>query len=185
MLACSQLGRLWRHLFVAFEIQKARPRLSALSRPSINKTQVGISKDSILRSDFNTRLFFSRCSKNHPQQQQQTRNKSPIIKMVKPDMADEIADKFQDTALEGGGGRGRGGHKSRGGRRGGGRDSDLSRALSRLLRHQAANAGIRLDSEGYAPLDSVVRFFSFSLLPRKGLLVETSLCLDFPSMFLR
>ncbi|KAK3494573.1 KptA family-domain-containing protein [Neurospora hispaniola] len=55
----------------------------------------------------------------------------------------------------GGGGRGPkfGGH---GGHRKGGRDVDLSRALSRLLRHQAASAGITLDAEGYAPLDKVL-----------------------------
>jgi 2'-phosphotransferase len=32
----------------------------------------------------------------------------------------------------------------------------LSKALSLLLRHQAASAGIKLDGEGYAPLDKVV-----------------------------
>ncbi|EFY98705.1 RNA 2'-phosphotransferase domain protein [Metarhizium robertsii] len=45
------------------------------------------------------------------------------------------------------------------GRRGGrggrpeGREVQLSKALSRLLRHQAENAGIKLDEEGFAPLD--------------------------------
>lgn len=66
----------------------------------------------------------------------------------------------------GGGGRGgrggrgpkSGGHHGGGHRKGGGgsRDVDLSRALSRLLRHQAASAGINLDAEGYAPLDKVL-----------------------------
>lgn len=57
-----------------------------------------------------------------------------------------------------GGGRGGRGPKSggHGGHRKGGRDVDLSRALSRLLRHQAASAGITLDAEGYAPLDKVL-----------------------------
>lgn len=46
------------------------------------------------------------------------------------------------------------------------RQKDISRALSRLLRHQALNAGIKLDKEGYAPLDKVVSaslcfFFEF------------------------
>ncbi|KAG8427245.1 tRNA 2'-phosphotransferase [Metarhizium acridum] len=44
----------------------------------------------------------------------------------------------------------------RGGGRGGrpeGREVQLSKALSKLLRHQAENAGIKLDEEGFAPLD--------------------------------
>jgi uncharacterized membrane protein YgcG len=79
---------------------------------------------------------------------------------------DTLADRFEDmatTSRRGGRGgpktgRGRGGS---GGSRGGGaardrREVDLSKALSRLLRHQAGNAGIELDREGYAPLDKVV-----------------------------
>ena len=50
--------------------------------------------------------------------------------------------------------------KQRGGRGGGGggqsREVLVSKALSRLLRHQAANAGIQLDAEGFAALDEVV-----------------------------
>lgn len=45
--------------------------------------------------------------------------------------------------------------------RGGGnqpREVLVSKALSRLLRHQAENAGIKLDSEGYAPLDRVLAY---------------------------
>ncbi|KAI1375046.1 hypothetical protein F4677DRAFT_424468 [Hypoxylon crocopeplum] len=34
----------------------------------------------------------------------------------------------------------------------------ISKALSTLLRHQAENAGIRLDVEGYAPLDKVMQW---------------------------
>lgn len=56
---------------------------------------------------------------------------------------------------EKGGGRGRGGKRGGGGG-GQGRDVQVSRALSRLLRHQATNAGIQLDGEGFAPLDRVV-----------------------------
>ena len=70
------------------------------------------------------------------------------------DMADEIADRLEGTSLRG---AGRGGQRGRGGRGGAkGRGVDLSRALTRLLRHQAGNAGIQLDSEGYAPLELVV-----------------------------
>jgi hypothetical protein len=51
----------------------------------------------------------------------------------------------------GGGGGGRGG-------RGGGQSREVlvSKALSRLLRHQAENAGVQLDAEGFAALDEVV-----------------------------
>lgn len=54
----------------------------------------------------------------------------------------------------------KGGGKEGGGGGGGPkREKDISRALSRLLRHQAVNAGIHLDKEGYAPLDKVVSAF--------------------------
>lgn len=45
------------------------------------------------------------------------------------------------------------------------REKDISRALSRLLRHQATNAGIQLDREGYAPLDKVVSSISIFFTP--------------------
>lgn len=51
----------------------------------------------------------------------------------------------------GGGGAGDGGGRNR--------DMLVSKALSRLLRHQAVTAGIELDQEGYAPLEKVVRSF--------------------------
>lgn len=53
-----------------------------------------------------------------------------------------------------------GGGGGRGGRGGGGQNREVlvSKALSRLLRHQAENAGIKLDAEGYAALDEVVSF---------------------------
>lgn len=61
----------------------------------------------------------------------------------------------------GGGGRGTG----RGGGGGGAsREVLLSKALSKLLRHQAESAGIRLDREGFAPLDRVVSFASFHFI---------------------
>ncbi|CAK7238717.1 MAG: tRNA 2'-phosphotransferase [Sporothrix thermara] len=86
------------------------------------------------------------------------------------DNAESLAAQFHDrlsgigrgagNADRGGGGR-RGGGR-RGGRRGGGgggnRSVDVSRALSKLLRHQATNAGIPLDPEGYAPLDRVLQW---------------------------
>lgn len=52
------------------------------------------------------------------------------------------------------------------------REKDISRALSRLLRHQALNAGIKLDKEGYAPLDKVVSEPSL-LLSAGGCYMET------------
>ncbi|KAK0389491.1 hypothetical protein NLU13_3066 [Sarocladium strictum] len=55
-----------------------------------------------------------------------------------------------------------GGGRGRGGRRGGGsgqsREMQISKALSRLLRHQAENAGIKLDEAGFAPLDKVLAY---------------------------
>lgn len=60
-----------------------------------------------------------------------------------------------DKTQRRGGGGGR-----RGGRGGGGggqpREVLVSKALSKLLRHQAENAGLKLDDGGYAPLDKVV-----------------------------
>ncbi|KAI1417583.1 RNA 2'-phosphotransferase, Tpt1 [Hypoxylon sp. FL1857] len=73
----------------------------------------------------------------------------------------ESAESMENTALRG---KGRGGRDRRGGgggRGGGGsqnRDMLISKALSSLLRHQAENAGIKLDAEGYAPLDKVLQW---------------------------
>ena len=73
-------------------------------------------------------------------------------------MADEahfnVEDKMQNRPPRSRGDRGRG---KGGGGGGHGREVQVSKALSKLLRHQAANAGIQLDDEGYAPLDAVVR----------------------------
>lgn len=58
-----------------------------------------------------------------------------------------------------GGKKQRGGSGGRGGRGGGSgqsREVLVSKALSKLLRHQAENAGIKLDAEGFAALDEVV-----------------------------
>ncbi|KAI3343497.1 hypothetical protein F4824DRAFT_10598 [Ustulina deusta] len=75
-----------------------------------------------------------------------------------------VADRIEDLALRGRGGRNRRG--GGGGRRGGGgggaggsnRQVQISKALSTLLRHQAQNAGIQLDAEGFAPLDQVMQW---------------------------
>ncbi|KAH9898888.1 RNA 2'-phosphotransferase, Tpt1 [Xylariomycetidae sp. FL2044] len=61
----------------------------------------------------------------------------------------------------GGGGGGKSAGKGKGGSGGGGgqnREMLISKALSTLLRHQAENAGIRLDAEGFAPLDKVMQW---------------------------
>ncbi|KAK3302064.1 KptA family-domain-containing protein [Chaetomium strumarium] len=76
-------------------------------------------------------------------------------------MAERVEDGGAGGGRRGGAGGKRGGAKGGRGGGGGGRDKrevDLSRALSRLLRHQAANAGIQLDREGFAPLDRVLQW---------------------------
>lgn len=78
--------------------------------------------------------------------------------------ADELAAQFEDKASVRPTGSGKAGGRKAGGGGGGGKPGDggkqrekqISMALSRLLRHQALNAGIKLDKEGYAPLDRVV-----------------------------
>ena len=80
---------------------------------------------------------------------------------VSASASDTLADRLEDMAMQASSrqGRGKGGGRGgRGGRGGGerGRAVDLSKALSRLLRHQAGNAGIELDKEGYADLEKVV-----------------------------
>lgn len=72
----------------------------------------------------------------------------------------EAMDRPQERLGGRGGGRNRGrrGGGARGGGGGGGQDRDvlISKALSTLLRHQAVNAGVELDAEGFARLDHVV-----------------------------
>lgn len=95
-----------------------------------------------------------------------TRGLIPQLRLVGsltlPKMED-VAESFEEK-LQQEKGKGRLG---RGGRRGGGRGGGhgggggnravmLSKALSKLLRHQAQTAGIQLDREGYAALDQVV-----------------------------
>lgn len=64
----------------------------------------------------------------------------------------DMEERMQSRTSRPRGDRGRG----KGGGGGQGREVQVSKALSKLLRHQAANAGVQLDDEGYAPLDSVV-----------------------------
>lgn len=75
-----------------------------------------------------------------------------------------LVEQHQDAQLpqsrkSGGGGRG-GGGGSRGGkgRSGGGqsRDVQVSKALSKLLRHDAEKVGLKLDEEGFAGVQEVV-----------------------------
>ncbi|KAI1502740.1 RNA 2'-phosphotransferase, Tpt1 [Biscogniauxia marginata] len=72
------------------------------------------------------------------------------------DFDDEAADRVRGRGSGKGKGRVRGG----GGGGGGGQNREvlISKALSRLLRHQANDAGIRLDDEGFAPLDKVLQW---------------------------
>ncbi|KXX76462.1 tRNA 2'-phosphotransferase 1 [Madurella mycetomatis] len=73
--------------------------------------------------------------------------------LADPDRLEDIA---VPSSSSRGGSKGRGGRGGRGGRSR--RDVDLSKALSKLLRHQAGNAGIELDREGFAPLDRVLQW---------------------------
>ncbi|RYP15051.1 hypothetical protein DL765_005945 [Monosporascus sp. GIB2] len=106
---------------------------------------------------------------NYRQQQQQKQPGAEGLmyrdrpyRYTEPRMAadDDYADAAErmDGRAPRSGGRG-GGRRGRGG---GGRNQDrdvvLSKALSLLLRHQAHSAGIKLDAEGYAPLDKVLQW---------------------------
>jgi len=83
---------------------------------------------------------------------------------------DEAIDSMEHLGMEdrgskgGRGGRGKG--KGRGGReRGGGRpqnrETQVSKALSQLLRHKAEESGVALDREGFARVDQVVHWHLF------------------------
>lgn len=73
-----------------------------------------------------------------------------------------LEDKAQPRSSRSSGRRG-----GRGGGRSEGREVQISKALSKLLRHQAENAGIKLDDEGFAPLDRVVCSSISSILHTK------------------
>ncbi|KAI1148060.1 hypothetical protein F4825DRAFT_454840 [Nemania diffusa] len=78
----------------------------------------------------------------------------------------DLADSMEDRSWAARGGGSRRGGGGKGGRRGGGgggaggsnRQVQISKALSTLLRHQAQNAGIQLDAEGFAPLARVMQW---------------------------
>ncbi|OLN93896.1 tRNA 2'-phosphotransferase 1 [Colletotrichum chlorophyti] len=77
------------------------------------------------------------------------------------DHPEEIAAAVEDKTQRAGGRKGGKGGRGGGGGGGGGgqgREVLVSKALSKLLRHQAENAGIRLDDGGYAPLDKVLAY---------------------------
>lgn len=78
----------------------------------------------------------------------------------------DVEERFHANARGGGRGGGRG--KGRGGRGGGGRgmnrEMEVSKALSKLLRHHAEEAGMKLDNEGFARLDHVVSSYFSSFL---------------------
>ena len=80
--------------------------------------------------------------------------------------SEDFIDRAEELDIQDGGGRrgtrGGGRGKGRGGKSGGGsggtlnREVAVSKALSKLLRHAAEDAGLKLDAEGYARLDDVV-----------------------------
>lgn len=86
----------------------------------------------------------------------------------------DVEERFHANARGGGrGGRGRGKGRGGGGR-GMSREMEVSKALSKLLRHHAEEAGVKLDNEGFARLDQVVSFLSL-LLPRFHELLQVHL----------
>ncbi|OHW91577.1 tRNA 2-phosphotransferase 1 [Colletotrichum incanum] len=75
------------------------------------------------------------------------------------DQYEEAAAAVEDKTQKRGGRRGgKGGGRGGGGGGGQPREVLVSKALSRLLRHQAENAGVKLDEGGYAPLDKVLAY---------------------------
>ncbi|TVY38069.1 tRNA 2'-phosphotransferase [Lachnellula subtilissima] len=77
-------------------------------------------------------------------------------------LPEELAfeEKFHGGGNQGAGGRGRG-KGGRGGKSYGGpqnKEMQISKALSKLLRHAAADAGLKLDSEGFGRLDQVMKW---------------------------
>ncbi|KFX98775.1 hypothetical protein O988_04216, partial [Pseudogymnoascus sp. VKM F-3808] len=76
-------------------------------------------------------------------------------------LAEQVGDAPQQSRKTGGGGGGRSrGGKGRSGGGGGGmsRDVQVSKALSKLLRHDAVKAGLELDDEGFASVDQVLQW---------------------------
>jgi len=73
--------------------------------------------------------------------------------------ADEQADAFHKDEPGRGEGKGRGGKSGGGGKKGGPkeRETQVSKALSKILRHQAESQGLKLDEEGYVRVDDLLR----------------------------
>ncbi|KAG9254959.1 Tpt1/KptA family RNA 2'-phosphotransferase [Emericellopsis atlantica] len=72
--------------------------------------------------------------------------------------ADSIQDSLESKARPNNNNRPRKNNNNGKGGSGQSRQVLISKALSRLLRHQATNAGITLDAEGYAPLTAVLAY---------------------------
>lgn len=98
------------------------------------------------------------------------------------------SEKLAQSSNRGTRGRGRGGGGKSGGRAEMGRDVAISKALSKLLRHDAVKEGLVLDGEGYARLDQVVglAFFHFLIcfvcVSREGLTPEYHSVFAMPCM---
>ncbi len=115
-----------------------------------------------------------------PQQSQSVHTRDLHLSMSRSEDAIARAEDQLEFGSGSGSGRPRGGKAGRGGRGGGKagggrggqpRDVVVSKALSKLLRHDAVEAGLGLDAEGFAVVEDVVswfRSFSFfsSFLPR-------------------
>jgi len=108
-----------------------------------------------------------------------------ICRVPKPVM-DDFVDKAEelDMSREKGSRDRRGGKGNRGGKTGGGgggkgegREIMVSKALSKLLRHAAVEAGLKLDAEGYASVEQVVSSLLFFFL--RLLLCITGWTFDF------
>lgn len=111
------------------------------------------------RSSSLTRAFSQHRPSEDPHPTVRTRSEAPTYRAPRTtrraDLArgdSEMEERAHAQADRGRKGRGRGG----GGGGGMSREVRVSKALSRLLRHQAASAGIKLDEAGFAELDKVV-----------------------------
>lgn len=153
MALCGVLSSASRLLLVVCTAGKRIPKTQLLLRPLLpGYSNIHSSSSSILQQQHTTRPH--------------GRSRSRLDFSMEDEEFVESAERMGNLSLRGKGGKGRGGGRGgrgggKGGRGGGGGDrkSQISRALSQLLRHQAENAGIRLDAEGYAPLDKVVSIF--------------------------
>lgn len=107
------------------------------------------------------------------------------------DLADELEISDRGGKRGGRGGRAKGGGRDGGGSRGnrvedsgGGemnREVAISKALSKLLRHAALDAGLKLDSEGFAKVDQVVSTFVLIDSSTEGGAFEIKFDITWPS----